>query len=206
MSFFLDDSPPTTLSAGLTTVATVTTRVHGCVGTHLFKSHPCPEPRKTSLRTPQMQHTTSSRPHESRKSAQHERQPPCLIHRRPRITYQLASSQLEPHGQKVSRLTICNSSLHTPCRSSTAVVVHDLWQQVHVRMSIAYHLPPINQEDLVHCMLRWVSSRLKHRCSTHQIVTSKISSFVHLMNRRHRKETCTFFHAVHICSIQMVFH
>lgn len=112
----------------------------------------------------------------------------------------------EPHGPKARRLTICNSSPRAPRRLSTAVVVHDLWQQVHVRMSIAYHLPPINQEDLVHCMLRWVSSRLKHRCSTHQIVTSKISSFVHLMNRRHRKETCTFFHAVHICSIQMVFH
>ena len=50
MSFFLDDSPPTTLSAVLTTVATVTTRVHGCVGTHLFKVALPTEPRKSSLR------------------------------------------------------------------------------------------------------------------------------------------------------------
>ena len=206
MSFFLDDSPPTTLSAGLTTVATVTTRVHGCVGTHLFKSRPRHGAAEIVVTgRPRMPHPASSRPHDSR--SQHMRPPPCPGSplSKDHVPADTEPSW-EPHGPKARRLTICNSSPRAPRRLSTAVVVHDLWQQVHVRMSIAYHLPPINQEDLVHCMLRWVSSRLKHRCSTHQIVTSKISSFVHLMNRRHRKETCTFFHAVHICSIQMVFH
>ena len=76
MSFFLDDSPPTTLSAGLTTVATVTTRVHGCVGTHLFKVALPTEPRKSSLLgRPRMPHTASSRPHDSRN--QHMRPPLC---------------------------------------------------------------------------------------------------------------------------------
>ena len=129
MSFFLDDSPPTTLSAGLTTVATVTTRVHGCVGTHLFKVALPTEPRKSSLRaghgcrTPRVPDlmilAISTCDHHSVPGS------PLIKDHVPADT----EPSWEPHGPKARRLTICNSSPRALRRLSTAVVAHDLRQQ-----------------------------------------------------------------------------
>ena len=126
MSFFLDDSPPTTLSAILTTVATVTTRVHGCVGTHLFKSRPRHGAAEIVVTgRPRMPHPASSRPHDSR--SQHMRPPPCPGSPLSKDHVPAGTGpSLEPHGPKARRLTICNSSPRAPRRLSTAVVAHDL--------------------------------------------------------------------------------
>ena len=49
---------------------------------------------------------------------------------------------------------------------------------------MGHRLPVMDQEDLVHCMLRWAPSQLKHRhCPTHLTDTSKVPSFVHLLTR-----------------------